>query len=199
VDAATEDALAARFEELLGAADAVVVSDYDKGLLAGGLLARLLGAAAARGVPVCLDPKVRRFAAYRPVTVITPNHHEAAAATGLPADTDEELAACGARIREIIGGGDVLITRGENGMSLIDGGGAVTHIPTTAREVYDVTGAGDTVIATLSLALAAGAPAREAAVLANCAAGVVVGKVGTATGTPGELRAALAAALEQRN
>jgi rfaE bifunctional protein kinase chain/domain len=198
VDASIEAALDERFAESLERADAVVVSDYDKGLLAGGLLGRLLTLAAERGKPVCLDPKVRRFASYRPVTVITPNHHEAAAATGLPADTDDELAACGRRIRELLGGGDVLITRGENGMSLIDSAGDATHIPTTAREVYDVTGAGDTVIATLALALAAGAQSREAAVLANFAAGVVVGKVGTATSTPDELRAAVVAGLYER-
>lgn len=189
-----EAELGGRFRELLDGADGVVVSDYDKGLLAGSLLGELLEHAAGRGALVCLDPKVRRFAAYRPVTVITPNHHEAEAATGMPANTDDELAACGRRIQEIIGGGDVLITRGENGMSLIGREGDVTHVPTTAREVYDVTGAGDTVIATLALALAAGASTTEAAVLSNFAAGVVVGKVGTATTAPAELLAAATAA-----
>jgi D-beta-D-heptose 7-phosphate kinase/D-beta-D-heptose 1-phosphate adenosyltransferase len=186
-----EEAIVRALADRLGEADALVVSDYDKGLLAGGLLARVLGAAAGRGVPVCLDPKVRRFAHYRPVTVVTPNHHEAEAATGMPATTDEELEACGRRIQEMLGGPAVLITRGEAGMSLVDAAGGVEHVPTTAREVYDVTGAGDTVIATLALALAAGASMREAAVLANFAAGVVVGKVGTATATGRELAAAV--------
>jgi D-beta-D-heptose 7-phosphate kinase/D-beta-D-heptose 1-phosphate adenosyltransferase len=185
------DAIFAAFADRLSQVDAVVVSDYDKGLLAGELLGRVLGAARGRGVPVCLDPKVRHFTSYRPVTVITPNHHEAEAATGLPATTDEELEACGRRIQDLLGGPAVLITRGEAGMSLVDAAGDVAHVPTTAREVYDVTGAGDTVIATLALALAAGATTLEAAVLANFAAGVVVGKVGTATATASELAAAI--------
>jgi D-beta-D-heptose 7-phosphate kinase/D-beta-D-heptose 1-phosphate adenosyltransferase len=198
VEAAVEDALAQTFADRLAGADAVVVSDYDKGLLAGGLLARVLEVAAERGVPVCLDPKVRRFPTYRPVTVITPNHYEAEAATGLPAVADDEIEACGRRIQEMLGGPAVLVTRGEAGMTLVDAGGEVTHVPTTAREVYDVTGAGDTVIATLALALAAGASMKEAATLANFAAGVVVGKVGTATATSEEIVAAVLAEGEGR-
>ena len=184
-----EDAIERAFAAHLDEADGVVVSDYDKGLLAGGLLARLLARAGVRGIPVCLDPKVRRFSAYRPVTVITPNHHEAEAATGLRASTDAELEACARAIREMLDGPSVLITRGEAGMSLLDASGVATHVPTTAREVYDVTGAGDTVIGTLALALAAGASMVEAAVIANYAAGIVVGKVGTATTTAAELKA----------
>jgi rfaE bifunctional protein kinase chain/domain len=191
VEGAAAAAVLAAFEARLAEADAVVVSDYDKGLLAGEVLTRVLEAARARGVPVCLDPKVRRFARYRPVTIVTPNHHEAEAATGLEAATDADLEACGRRIQEMLGGPAVLITRGEAGMSLVDRDGAVSHVPTMAREVYDVTGAGDTVIATLALALAAGAPVLDAAVLSNVAAGVVVGKVGTATVTGGELAAAI--------
>lgn len=191
VDGEVEAAVVRAFEQRLESADAVVVSDYDKGLLAGGLLPRVLEAAHAAGVPVCLDPKVRRFSQYRPVTVITPNHHEAEAASGLPATTDDEMQACGRKIQEILGGPAVLITRGEAGMSLVDRTGEVSHVPTMAREVYDVTGAGDTVIGTLALALAAGATTLDAAVLANFAAGVVVGKVGTATVTRDELVGAI--------
>lgn len=186
-----EEALFRAFDERLPELDAVVVSDYDKGLLSGGLLGRLLAAAADRGVPVCLDPKIRRFAEYRPVTVITPNHHEAEAATGMPAHSDEELNACARRIQDLLGGPSVLITRGEAGMSLLDGDGSISHIPTMAREVYDVTGAGDTVVATLALALSSGGAMLDAAILANCAAGVVVGKVGTATLSRDELAAAV--------
>ncbi len=176
------------FANRLGEADAVVVSDYDKGLLAGDLLGRLLHLANDRGVPVCLDPKVRRFERYRPVTVVTPNHHEAEAATGMRAGTDAELESCARAIRNLLGGPSVLITRGEAGMSLLDAGGVATHVPTTAREVYDVTGAGDTVIGALALALSAGASMVEAAVIANYAAGIVVGKVGTATVGAAELQ-----------
>jgi rfaE bifunctional protein kinase chain/domain len=192
VDADVEDTLARAFGDLLADADGVVVSDYDKGLLGGGLLERILVPARQRGVTVCLDPKIRRFATYRPVTVVTPNHHEAAIVTGLPAETDDELDACGRRIQEMLGGPDVLVTRGERGMSLVGRDASVTHIPTTARQVYDVTGAGDTVIATLALGLAAGASTIEAAMLSNFAAGVVVGKVGTATATRDDVRAAVA-------
>jgi D-beta-D-heptose 7-phosphate kinase/D-beta-D-heptose 1-phosphate adenosyltransferase len=191
VEGAAAEAVFAAFEAHLATADAVVVSDYDKGLLAGDLLARVLEAARGRGVPVCLDPKVRRFLRYQPVTVVTPNHHEAEAATGLSATTDDELEACGRRIQELLGGPAVLITRGEAGMSLVDSDGSVAHVPTMAQQVYDVTGAGDTVIATLALALATGAPMLDAAVLSNVAAGVVVGKVGTATVSGGELGAAI--------
>ncbi len=198
VDGDVEEAVFGAFAERLEEADAVVVSDYDKGLLGGELLGRVLRAARERGVPLCLDPKVRRFTSYSPVTVITPNHHEAEAATGLAATTDAELEACGRRIQEMLGGPAVLITRGEAGMSLVDADGTVAHVPTTAREVYDVTGAGDTVIATLALALAAGATTLEAAVLANFAAGVVVGKVGTATAAREELAAVLSREKERR-
>lgn len=193
VDPEIEAALASVFAERLEGADAVVVSDYDKGLLAGGLLARLLAAARERGVPVCLDPKIRRFGDYRPVTVLTPNHYEAEAATGLACASDDEVEACARRIQERLGCDAVLVTRGEAGMSLWSAGGGATHIPAVAREVYDVTGAGDTVVATLALAYSAGATLEEAAVLANHAAGIVVGKIGTATASREELLAGVGA------
>lgn len=187
-------ALLAAFERSIDGASCVVISDYDKGLLAGDVLARALAIARARDISVCLDPKVRRFAEYTPVTVVTPNHHEAEAASGLPAGSDEEIEACGRKLQRMLGGPAVLITRGESGMTLVDADESAVHVPTMAREVYDVTGAGDTVIATLALALAAGATMREAAVLSNIAAGVVVGKVGTATLTDEELIAGAEAA-----
>lgn len=194
VDDATRRALLAAYASALETAHAVVVSDYDKGLLGRELLAPVLAEARDRGVPVCLDPKVRRFGDYRPVTVITPNHFEAELAAGIPADTDAEIEECGRRLQEMLDGPAVLVTRGEAGMTLIDTDGSVVHVPTMAREVYDVTGAGDTVIATMALALAAGASMREAAVLSNVAAGVVVGKVGTATVSSREFLAAIGAA-----
>lgn len=187
-------ALLSAFERAIGSASAVVVSDYEKGLLGGDVLSRALALASTRAIPVCLDPKVRRFAEYRPVTVVTPNHHEAEAASGLPATTDLEIETCGRRLHELLGGPAVLITRGESGMTLVDADESAIHVPTMAREVYDVTGAGDTVIATLALALAAGATMQEAAMLSNIAAGVVVGKVGTATLSSAELMAAAEAA-----
>jgi rfaE bifunctional protein kinase chain/domain len=181
-----EAAIIAQFAGALDAADAVVVSDYNKGLLTPRLLAETLAAARRRDLPVCLDPKMRSFAGYQPVTVITPNHQEAAAAAGLAIEDEASLTEAGRRLLGAIDCRAVLITRGEEGMALFTEG-EVTRIPTVAREVYDVTGAGDTVVATLALALAAGASFAEAAILANHAAGVVVGKLGTATVTRGEL------------
>lgn len=190
-----EDRVAESFCDEIEAADAVVVSDYGKGLLTPGLLAHVLTAARQRGVIVCLDPKMRSFAHYQPVTVITPNNQEASDASGIPIEDEQSLSEAGLKLLGSIDARAVLITRGEEGMALFTGGGSdgaeVTHIPTVAREVYDVTGAGDTVIATLALALASGASLEEAAVLANHAAGVVVGKVGTASLTREELLGAI--------
>jgi D-beta-D-heptose 7-phosphate kinase/D-beta-D-heptose 1-phosphate adenosyltransferase len=177
---AIQDQMIDRFYDEIESADAVVVSDYNKGLLAPHVLAASLRAARARGLTVCLDPKLRNFAYYEPVTVITPNTQEAAEASGIAIEDEDSLAAAGRIILDSIDCRGVLVTRGEEGMTLFTEGGEVTHIPTVAREVYDVTGAGDTVIATLALALASEATLVEGAMLANHAAGVVVGKLGTA-------------------
>lgn len=184
-----EDAIIARFAELLPEMAAVAVSDYDKGALTPRILEETLEMARDRGLPVCLDPKLRNFPFYKPVTVITPNHHEAEAATQLTIENDESLADVCRAIRQMLGKPNVLVTRGEAGMTLCDPRGVLTHIPAAAREVYDVTGAGDTVLATLTLALAAGADMLDAAITANHAAGVVVAKLGTATASPEEIAA----------
>lgn len=191
VDAETEDHIFERFCREIETADAVVLSDYNKGLLTPRLLARVLGEGRKRGAIVCLDPKTRSFAHYQPVTIITPNNQEAAEASGVLIEDESSLIEAGRRLLDSVDCRAVLVTRGEEGMALFTDGGAVTHIPTVAREVYDVTGAGDTVIATLALSLAAGAELVEAAVLANHAAGVVVGKLGTATVTREELIATI--------
>ena len=140
---------------------------------------------------VCLDPKIKNFAHYRHVNVITPNQLEAERAAHLEITDEASLRAVAASIRAQLDCRNVLITRGEHGMSLLEEDGTLRHIATAAREVYDVTGAGDTVIAALALALACGATLHEAAVIANHAAGVVVGKVGTATLTMDELLVSL--------
>lgn len=176
-------ATAARLRE----ADALLVSDYAKGVIGPGLLQRVLPPARRQGLPIVADPKVPHLALFRRVTLVTPNHHEAAQATGRPLSTEADLVAIGAILQKRLGGSALLITRGEQGMTLFEPDGTVTHIPAVAQEVYDVTGAGDTVAATLTLALAAGASFRVAAVLANHAAGCVVGKVGTATVSRSEL------------
>lgn len=189
VNAQIEQDLIETALEFLDEVDAVVISDYDKGVLTPGLLQAVLPQARRQDLPVCLDPKLRNFPFYKPVTVITPNHHEAEAITRRTIESEETLIEIGHEVRRMLDFPNVLITRGEEGMSLFAASGDLTHIPTVAREVYDVTGAGDTVVATLALALAAGASMLEAAILSNHAAGVVVGKVGTATAKPQEVLA----------
>ncbi len=173
--------------KLLGQVQGLIVSDYDKGALSPSLLATLLPEAARRRLPIVVDPKVRLFGQYHPATVVTPNAREAMEAAGMIARTDEEFEALSRRLLERLQGSALLITRGDRGMLLKEHGGPTLLIPATAREVFDVTGAGDTVVATLGLALASGASLLEAALLANHAAGVVVGKVGAATLTSREL------------
>src|SRR5262245_10974339 len=186
-----EDRVLAAFNQALPNADAVIISDYDKGLLTPRVLRTVIESAQSRARIVCLDPKIRNFAHYCEVDVITPNQVEAERASGVEITDETSLGEAARRIRELIACKNVLITRGERGMSMLDAEGEMTHIPTVAREVYDVTGAGDTVIATLALALTSGAKLNEAAIIANHAAGVVVGKVGTATVSRDELLAAL--------
>ena len=169
----------------------LVVSDYAKGVVTAGLMADLVRLAALRKVPVVVDPKVEHFSFYKGVTVITPNHLEATQAAGLHGDGDQTIQEAGETIRQRLGCQSVLITRGEKGMSLFEGNNDAWHIPTQARQVYDVTGAGDTVVGTLALALSTGASMREAATLANHAAGIVVGMVGTATVTTKQLTEAV--------
>ncbi|HEY0408036.1 MAG TPA: D-glycero-beta-D-manno-heptose-7-phosphate kinase [Pyrinomonadaceae bacterium] len=187
VEAAIEDRLINVLRGALREADAFVVSDYEKGAVTPRVLAEVLPAAYERGMPVLVDPKIRNFLAYRPATLITPNHHEALRLTNTEDPTDEGLKRAGQLIRERLDCESVLITRGERGMMLLEKEREPVYVETAAREVYDVTGAGDTVIATLSAALSAGASMLEAAILANHAAGIVVGKVGTATATAEEI------------
>lgn len=191
LDAGACDALLARLRALLPGCGALIVSDYQKGVVGAALMGRLLPWARRRGLPVLVDPKVRNFGLFRRVRVITPNQLEAEQATGLRIRDDATLHAAGARILELLSCDAALITRGEQGLSLFERGRRPRHVPTAAREVFDVTGAGDTVIATLGLALASGAPLASAALLANHAAGVVVGKLGTATASPAEVLAAV--------
>jgi D-beta-D-heptose 7-phosphate kinase/D-beta-D-heptose 1-phosphate adenosyltransferase len=185
IPASVNQALAAVFYELLPAADAVIISDYDKGVVNRDLLDRILPRAHASAVPVFLDPKVHHADYYRPITLITPNQREAELLTGIAIEDDASLEEAGRRLIKKFEC-EALITRGEEGMSLFNGAGS-RHLPTFAREVFDVTGAGDTVIATLALARAGGATMEEAAILANHAAGLAVGKVGTATISCSEL------------
>ncbi len=169
---------------------AVVLSDYGKGVLVDELVEKVVAAARERGLPVVVDPKEGHFAAYRGVDLVTPNKVEAGASYGLPIRSDEDLETVGAGLQERLGLGALMITLGEGGIALFEGEGPSRRFPAKARQVFDVTGAGDTVVATLSLALAAGASLDEGAALANHAAGIVVGEIGTASVTPPALLAA---------
>ena len=185
---AVNAALADAFLAHLPAAAAIIVSDYDKGVVNGQLLHRVLPHARQKGIPVFLDPKVHHADYYRPITLISPNQREAEMMTGMTIDSETHLEVAGRLLLDKFGCEYALITRGEEGMSLFDVRGS-HHLPTFAREVFDVSGAGDTVIATLALACAGGATMEESAILANHAAGIVVGKVGTATVNRAELLA----------
>ncbi len=191
ISSAIEDLVIDALQEALRNAHALVVSDYDKGVVTKRILAEVLPLAYGR-MPVLVDPKLRNFSFYRPATLVTPNHHEALRMANLEDDSNEGLYQAAKIIRAKLSCDSVLVTRGDRGMMLLEGNGDPVFVPTVAREVYDVTGAGDTVIATLAGALAAGAAMIEAATLANHAAGVVVGKVGTATTGAEELIATFA-------
>jgi D-beta-D-heptose 7-phosphate kinase/D-beta-D-heptose 1-phosphate adenosyltransferase len=185
------DRFRAQLMERLGRVDAVVVSDYGKGIVEPGLMEELTAAARSRGVIVAVDPKESHFSRYRHVSVVTPNVHEASGAAGLAIADGATLEAAGRGLLEELDAECVLITRGPDGMSVFEPERETAHIPAMAREVYDVTGAGDTVIAALTLARISGADWRQAAALSNAAAAVVVGKIGTAAVTPAELQAAV--------
>lgn len=171
--------------------DAVVVSDYAKGMISQALLKKVLPAARQARKVVCVDPKLRDLAAYMPATVITPNLAEAELAAGLRISDDNTLARACRKILLHTGVDHLLVTRGEHGMALFEADSNVIQIPTLAQEVFDVTGAGDTVISALSLGLVSGLSMLEAAILSNIAAGIVVGKLGTAFVTPEELLAGI--------
>jgi len=187
VDGEAEAALISRIEQLSSSADAVLISDYLKGVVSPAVARAAIAAAKQRRIPLLIDPKVPHIDYYSGATVITPNHHEAEAVTHMRIRTGEDALAAAQRFRERANCESVLITRGEHGMTLLGSTGNA-QLAAEAREVADVTGAGDTVIATMTLALAAGAPLIDAARLANKAAGVVVGKFGPATVTADELR-----------
>ncbi len=186
----SESAVIANVRRAAARARVIVVSDYLKGAISQGVMSAIVEAAAERDIPVLVDPKIPHIDYYKGTTLVTPNHHEAEVAAHMRIRTHEDATRAAHVFRERAGCRSVLITRGEQGMCLLDGE-EEAHFPAVAREVADVTGAGDTVIATLALTLAAGARIAQAAWLANHAAGVVVGKFGPATVTPEELLAAI--------
>jgi D-beta-D-heptose 7-phosphate kinase/D-beta-D-heptose 1-phosphate adenosyltransferase len=181
-----ESRVIAEIEKHAPRAAAIVVSDYLKGCVTRQVVQKALAAAAGRGVPLLVDPKIPHLSYYAGASVVTPNHHEAEAATGVRVRSEEDARRAARLFRERAGCRDVVMTRGDQGIWLLSDR-VEGHLPATAREVTDVTGAGDTVVATLALTLAAGATLGEAARLANEAAGIVVGKFGPATVSVPEL------------
>lgn len=182
----------ARFiDEHLREFDGIILSDYGKGLLTKELIKALIQRAGESKKFVMVDPKLKNFFFYRGATVITPNTGEASAAAGVPITDFPSLKRVGKALLKRLRCKVLVITRGEEGMALFEPNQDPYLVPTVAKEVYDVTGAGDTVIGTMALAMAAGFGVREAARLANHAAGIVVGKVGTATVTQEELARAI--------
>lgn len=196
--AKTRAALIDAVEARLDGANCLVVSDYAKGVVSPELMDRIRRTAAARNVEILVDPKVSNMPYFTGVHVVTPNHLEASQASGVDIVDADSLTQAGHTLLERLKVAAVLITRGEQGMALFERAGDVTHIPTVAKQVFDVTGAGDTVIATLAAARSAGAPLADAARLANCAAGYVVGVVGTAAITPAALQRQLDGYLAER-
>jgi D-beta-D-heptose 7-phosphate kinase/D-beta-D-heptose 1-phosphate adenosyltransferase len=178
-----------------GEVDGAIFEDYGKGLFASATIRRMMKTLEQAGVPVAVDPKTE-VAPFRGAALLKPNLREAEELAGIRVRDRGDLARVAAKLRRQIGGGAVAITRGGEGISLFEGDGDGVDVATPVQTVFDVQGAGDTTIAALVLAQRAGATLREAAVIANAAAGAVVGKVGTATASRDEVRARLARAVE---
>jgi len=188
-DYETESKVIGNIEKLITKVNAVVISDYGKGVVSPKILRKTIYLAKKHEICITVDPKIYNFKKYKKVTIVTPNENEAI--EGMNAKnvkTDEDMAMLGTRILETLNSDAVLITRSEKGMMLIQSKGRITNIPTRAKEVFDVTGAGDTVISAMTLALAAKADLINSAEIANFAAGIVIGKLGTATVNQHELR-----------
>ena len=186
------ESLLERLEAEIGACEGMVVSDYGKGVITPRTLERALGSARRRGLTVSVDPKESHIDAYRGVSILTPNQHEAGYMQGRRVVDDASLQEVGWGLQKRLDAEALLMTRGAEGMSLFEKGGSYTYLPTVAREVYDVTGAGDTVVSVVAVALATGADYPTASHLANHAAGIVIREVGTAACTPAQLLASLA-------
>ena len=188
ISAITAKAIIRKVSKLIKKMDAVIFSDYDKGLLTRGLVDGIMNM--AKGRIVTVDPKPGNVDIFRNVTLISPNKKEASEAAGINISNEEDVLNVSKILKDITNSQAILITRGEEGMSLYEDGN-LRSVPTVAREVFDVTGAGDTVISVVTLALACGSTFDEAAVLSNIAAGEVVAEVGVVTLSPKELEAAV--------
>lgn len=182
----TVDHIRSAYQTLLEQVQGMILSDYAKGALSAALVVDLIQEARQAKKFLAVDPKSGDFSVYRGASIVTPNKKEAVRASGVEIVDEASFIQAGEKLLEVIASDYLLITRGEEGMTLFEGK-EHSHIPTVAREVFDVSGAGDTVIASLTLAVAAGASIRDAAILANHAAGVAVGKLGTAAATGEEI------------
>jgi rfaE bifunctional protein kinase chain/domain len=178
-------------QEHAGSLDGIIIEDYNKGVVVKPLIQQVVKNAKEHRTIVAVDPKFNNFFEYKNVSVFKPNKKELEEALGKKLSTQDELVAAGKEVLKRLSAETVLLTRGENGMTLIEADSSVTHIPTQARKVSDVSGAGDTVIATLTMALASSVSIREAAELANHAAGVVCGEVGIVPIEPSALVSAI--------
>ncbi|MDR3436992.1 D-glycero-beta-D-manno-heptose-7-phosphate kinase [Telmatospirillum sp.] len=188
---ASQEALVSKVTALISKVGAVVLSDYGKGVLSKSIVRTVIDLATAAGCSVVVDPKGADYSVYAGATLVTPNRKELQEATSLPVDGDEAIVAAARRLIDDCGIGNVLVTRSQDGMTLVTRDGEVHHLPAEAREVFDVSGAGDTVVAAMAAAIATGTPLALAARLANVAAGIVVGKVGTAVVYASDLVASL--------
>jgi rfaE bifunctional protein kinase chain/domain len=187
---ATEQRLLEVIEREMPRVDACTLSDYAKGVISHGVAQRFIELARQQGKPIIVDPKGADYAKYRGATLVKPNVHEAERASNHEIHSEPDLIEAGRLLRDILQGSSLLITRGAQGMTLFENGDVPVHVAARASNVFDVTGAGDTVTSALSLALASGVALRQAAAIANCAAALAVAKVGTATVTLEELSAA---------
>lgn len=186
-----EAKLVVQAREAMVDCDAVILSDYAKGVLTDGAITQLIAAAKQASKVVIVDPKGSDYSRYRGADVITPNRRELFEATTMPTGSDDEVTLAAQSLIDKFDFGAVLATRSKNGMTLLSANGTLSHLQAEAREVFDVSGAGDTVVATLAAALGAGADLEDAAVLANIAAGIVVGKIGTAVAFAADVISAL--------
>jgi rfaE bifunctional protein kinase chain/domain len=191
VDAAIQKKILSVLEKNIDAIDGIIIEDYNKGVVVKDLIHAIVDLAKKKSTVITIDPKFNNFFEYRNVSIFKPNKKETEEALGKKLRTEEDVIAAGAALLERLNADNILLTRSEKGMSLFERNGAITHLPTHARRIADVSGAGDTVIATLTVMLAAGATVVEASSLANIAGGIVCGEVGIVPIDPVALRAAI--------
>jgi len=194
-----EREIISRFMSVVDDIQAVIISDYGKGVINQSLLEKLMSVCLQKNIFVAVDPKETHFNNYQRVSLITPNHHEAGFAYGRRIHNEKDLLEVGKGLLKRLQAKSILITRGPDGMSLFTENSEPTHIPTFAKKVYDVTGAGDTVIAVFVAATCAGADLVESAIAANAGAGLTVGEIGTATVTTDDLRQELEHNIKEGN